>query len=775
MRKGRDRRRSPLPAFVPALCLPLLCALLFCLMTGCGARNDAAITSLSQLGEPGRKIGVGLNCPEEALVPRDYPEAVVIPYSDAKLAYSDVAGGRLDAFVYERRLMELAILNGTSGVRLLDVTYSTTPVAVGISPVSPIPRLEERLNAFIAELKADGTLEDMYDRWVIRGDETMPDIPQPEAPALRLRVATVGTVEPYTYYVGTELRGYDIELAHRFAAWLGASLEFKIYDFGGVIAAAKSGDVDCIMSDLYYTPEHDDSIPFSDTLFEVENAVMVRDAGADTSAANAAGDGVYTDFSELEHARIGVTTGSVQALQVQERFPECEMYYFTNDVDALNALKANKIDAFALAEALVRYMMTETPELTYIDERLGEGMYVGAVFPKTDSGQALCDEFSEFVRDIRQNGVYDEILDTWFGDDESKRVVPGIDALPATNGTLRMATDTGFAPFVYIKDGEPVGIDVDMAVRFCRAYGYGLEIVPMDFAGIIPAIVTGKVDFACSGVAYTPERAESVLYSEFTYESGSVMAVLRRSDGAAASQTVFDRIGESFAKTFIRENRWKLFVEGIGTTLLITVLSILFGTALGFGVFMLCRNGNPAANAVTRFFVWLVQGMPVVVLLMILYYIIFGRVAISGTAVSVVGFTLVFGAAVYAMIKAGVGTVDKGQTEAAYALGYSDRRAFFRVVLPQALPHFMPAYKGEITALIKATAVVGYVAVQDLTKMGDIVRSRTYEAFFPLIAVAVIYFVLAAILTFFVNKIELRVDPRRRGRESILRGIDAHG
>ena len=205
--------------------------------------------------------------------------------------------------------------------------------------------------------------------------------------------------------------------------------------------------------------------------------------------------------------------------------------------------------------------------------------------------------------------------------------------------------------------------------------------------------------------------------------------------------------------------------------MLITVLSILFGTILGFAVFMLCRNGNPVANTVTRFCVWLVQGMPVVVLLMILYYIIFGRVNISGAAVSVVGFTLVFGSAVYGMLRAGVGAIDKGQLEAAYALGYTNRKAFFRIILPQALPHFMPAYKGEITALIKATAVVGYVAVQDLTKMGDIVRSRTYEAFFPLIAVAIIYFILAAILTFLVNRLEIRIDPRRRSKEQILKGV----
>ncbi|MBQ5359626.1 MAG: ABC transporter permease subunit, partial [Lachnospiraceae bacterium] len=141
-----------------------------------------------------------------------------------------------------------------------------------------------------------------------------------------------------------------------------------------------------------------------------------------------------------------------------------------------------------------------------------------------------------------------------------------------------------------------------------------------------------------------------------------------------------------------------------------------------------------------------------VVLLMVLYYIVFSKVAVSGAVVSVIGFTLVFASGVYGMLKSGVGVIDKGQTEAAYALGYSDRRAFFRVILPQAIPHIMPSYKAEITAIIKATAIVGYIAVQDLTRAGDLIRSRTYEAFFPLFAVAVIYLVLEAVLTALVGK-----------------------
>jgi len=139
--------------------------------------------------------------------------------------------------------------------------------------------------------------------------------------------------------------------------------------------------------------------------------------------------------------------------------------------------------------------------------------------------------------------------------------------------------------------------------------------------------------------------------------------------------------------------------------------------------------------------------------------------------VAVIAFTLVFGAGVFGMLKMGVGAVDRGQTEAALALGYGSTHAFFRIILPQALPHFLPTYRGEVVSLIKATAVVGYIAVQDLTKMGDIVRGRTYEAFFPLIAVAIIYFILGALLTFLVNRIEIAINPKMRKEEDILKGI----
>jgi polar amino acid transport system substrate-binding protein len=317
---------------------------------------------------------------------------------------------------------------------------------------------------------------------------------------------------------------------------------------------------------------------------------------------------------------------------------------------------------------------------------------------------------------------------------------------------------------------------MELAALFCEACGYGLKVLPINMDGLLASVQTGKSDFVASGISITPEREESMYFSESIYSGGTVLAVLK-ADGTELSggrNPFLSRIASSFNKTFIRENRWKLFLEGIDNTLQITVLSILFGTILGFLVFMTCRNGNPVANGIIRFSTYLVQGMPMVVLLMILYYVIFGNVSISGIAVAVIGFTLTFGSSVCSMLRMGVSTIDRGQYEAAYALGHTNRHTFFRIILPQAIPIVLPAYQGEVTGLLKATSIVGYIAVQDLTKMGDIVRSRTYEAFFPLIAITIIYFLLEGIFSLALSFVRKAINPRKRSREQILKGVNVH-
>ena len=230
------------------------------------------------------------------------------------------------------------------------------------------------------------------------------------------------------------------------------------------------------------------------------------------------------------------------------------------------------------------------------------------------------------------------------------------------------------------------------------------------------------------------------------------------------------RIAESLRRTLIQENRWKQVLQGIGTTLLITIVAILAGTALGFGLCMAYRKNNKLVIRLIDSLSWLVRGLPTVVLLLIMYYVVFGSLSVSGTVVSIVSFTLIFAVTVCGLLQSGIRSIDPGQFEACTALGYREKDGFMKIILPQVIRFSLNGFKTEVIALIKATSIVGYIAVQDLTKTGDIIRSSTYEAFAPLLLTAILYFVLAWLLTKIVDLIYAAMD-QRSSYENYLKGV----
>ena len=177
---------------------------------------------------------------------------------------------------------------------------------------------------------------------------------------------------------------------------------------------------------------------------------------------------------------------------------------------------------------------------------------------------------------------------------------------------------------------------------------------------------------------------------------------------------------------------------------------------------MFRRSGGKFTNKVFDIYVKLLQGTPIVVLLMILYYLIFGKTGMAAIWVAVLGFALNTSAYTSEIMRSGIAAIDDGQRKAALGLGYSEQRAFFKYIFPQAAVNFLPVYRGELVSLLKSTSIVGYIAIQDLTKMSDIIRSRTYESFFPLISTAIIYFILAWILSAGVKLVLDHIDPRKK-------------
>ena len=218
----------------------------------------------------------------------------------------------------------------------------------------------------------------------------------------------------------------------------------------------------------------------------------------------------------------------------------------------------------------------------------------------------------------------------------------------------------------------------------------------------------------------------------------------------------------SFISNFIDDNRWRYITDGLKITLLVTVFAVLIGVVLGFLIAIVRTTHDKTGklkilNAICKVYLTVIRGTPVVVQLMIIYFIIFGSVDISKVVVAIVAFGINSGAYVAEIFRSGIMSIDNGQFEAGRSLGFNYAQTMMYIVMPQAFKNVLPTLCNEFISLLKETSVSAYIALQDLTKGGDIIRSRTYDAFMPLIAVALIYLAMVMIFTKLVSLLERRL------------------
>ncbi|MBR0275509.1 MAG: ABC transporter permease subunit [Prevotella sp.] len=202
-------------------------------------------------------------------------------------------------------------------------------------------------------------------------------------------------------------------------------------------------------------------------------------------------------------------------------------------------------------------------------------------------------------------------------------------------------------------------------------------------------------------------------------------------------------ITESFTNNLIAEDRYRMILDGLQVTLLITLCAVLLGTLLGGLVCWMRMNRRRWLQQVAKVYIELMRGTPVLVLLMLMYYVVMAPLDATGIVVAIVTFAMNTAAYISEMLRTTIQGIDRGQTEAGLALGFTQRQTFFKIVLPQVVKAVMPVYQGEVVSLLKGTSIVGYIAVADMTRASDLIRSRTFDAFFPLIMTAIIYFLLA--------------------------------
>lgn len=232
---------------------------------------------------------------------------------------------------------------------------------------------------------------------------------------------------------------------------------------------------------------------------------------------------------------------------------------------------------------------------------------------------------------------------------------------------------------------------------------------------------------------------------------------------AALQLSFFSDFAQKFYEAFIVKSRYKYIVTGLGNTLLITVFAVIIGVILGTVVALVkVAHGNDKKkfrllNSLCSLYLTVIRGTPVIVQLLIMYYIILSSTSVDKVTASILAFGINSGAYVAEVIRSGIQSVDKGQIEAGRSLGLNPRDTMIKIVFPQALKNVLPAIGNEFIALLKETSVAGYIGVQDLTKGGDVIRSITYDAFTPLLSTAAVYLLIVIGLTSVLTKFERRL------------------
>ncbi len=749
------------------LCLLFLASALF--GPGC-RRTQTDIAHLADL-DGGKTFAVVTGTVVDQFVLRRFPDAKLNYYNSALDCALAVKDGKADAGSYDLPVLKNIAAKNEGLIVLPELIEEDR---YGFAMQKQDVTLKKTVDGVLEELKSGGTYREMMKRW-------FPDKGSPAPmPAIDFggatevfRFGTAAVTEPMAYYDAQHrVVGFDIEFAAYVARKLGKRLEIVDMEFGAMLPALIAGKVDMVGAGLSITEERAKKILYSESYYPSGIAVVVR-SSAGAAAAVAAVPKMKTP-EDIRDKRIGVLIGSVYDGYSTKNYPQARVLQYQNVSDLLIALLTDKVDILFFDQASVPDVLSKNPELGILAKDVFS-VPIGAGFHS--DADPLREKFNAFLKEIRANGIYADMVRRWM--EKGVMEMPALPAQPA-GGVLRagVVNDLGM-PFGLVHEGQLIGFDIELSYRFAAHLGRAYEPVPMPFGSLIASLSTGKIDMITASMFVTEEREKQIDFSDPYCESGvSIIARLDHIEAAgqpsaaagspaatpaaAVRKTVLQRLADSFHSNIILESRYLLILDGLKLTILISIFSALLGTGIGALVCYMRMSGNRLLYAAAGVYISLLRGMPVLVLLMIIYYIVFASVNISPSLVAVIAFGMNFGAYVSEMFRTSIQSIDKGQTEAGIAGGFTSVQTFLFIIAPQALRHLLPVYKGEFISLVKMTSIVGYIAVQDLTKASDIIRSRTFDAFFPLIMAAVLYMLIAWLLTRALSTLEISVDPKRR-------------
>ena len=480
-------------------------------------------------------------------------------------------------------------------------------------------------------------------------------------------------VEPFSYIKDGRIVGYDIDIMARFCKAYGYGLEVTGAEISSIFAGLATGTYDVSATGMTVTAERAESVNFAEPDYTGGVVAVVANRGQFEAR--------FKTLADFAGTTVGVMSGSITDELVSAAVSGCEFKYYDDATASFLALQSGALDAVAHDMPVARLAAARHPDLAVFPEVVAPDTY-GLGLQKDSP---LTDQISAIIERYAQDGTLDALQEKWMSADDSKKTID-VGEYDAPNGTLHYAHDSTLEPMSYVGgNGQSLGYEVELVTLIAKELGMKLEITQSTFNSLIQMLISGRADIVSGAMSITDERKESIDFPTSHYVGGMTF-VVRGEDMGLAAQTektgFWAGLKNSFYKNFIQENRWKMILSGLAVTFVISVFSALLGTVLGFGLCLLRRSRSKIASGITAGLIRIVQGIPVLVLLMVLFYVVFAGSRLSGIVVAIIGFTINFGVYVSEMIRTGNDAVDVGQWEAASALGFGRVKTFTKIIAP---------------------------------------------------------------------------------------------
>ncbi len=467
------------------------------------------------------------------------------------------------------------------------------------------------------------------------------------------------------------------------------------------------------------------------------------------------------NVGDLPGAKIGVqlgTTGDIYVSDYEKDGSGTKVERYNKGADAIQALKLGKIDCVVIDEQPALEFVKQNTGLKILDDEFTKEDYALCI---GKDNPELLENVNTALEKLQSDGTIDSIINNYIGSDSQIGKTPYEKKdVERKNGTLKIGTNAEFPPYEYYEDNQITGIDIDIMQAVCDELGMDMQVEDMAFDSIIAAITSGKVDVGASGFTVTEDRKKNINFTD-SYITTKQDIIVK--DGSSGSKI---GLKEKLYDNFVKDSRYMYIVKGLGNTVVITLFAVMLGIILGFLIAVVRtshdRNGGlTILNGLCQAYLTIIRGTPVMIQLLIIYYVILASVT-NKILVAAIAFGLNSAAYVAEIVRSGIMSVEIGQFEAGRSLGLNYKQTMTSIILPQAVKNILPALLNEVISLLKETSISGYIGLMDLTKGGDIIRSNTYEAFLPLIAVAIIYLVIVMILSRCVSRLERRLRNNER-------------